>query len=85
MGIFSHHSEQPFHTVLRDWMLQNIPISLIYATAQDVLSGARCACYFLKTLTSSEAMDVTIPMKENQMVVELPIPEFLAFTVFGST
>lgn len=43
----------------------------------------RIESYFLNTLTNSEATDVTIPMKENQMVVELPILDVFAFTEFG--
>lgn len=59
----------------------------VFATARDAAdtSWQETEYYFLNTFTSSEATEVTMPIKENQMVVELPIPELLAFTLFGST
>ena len=40
---------------------------------------------YLRTLTSSEATDVAILMKENQMVTDCPRAEFLALVALGST
>lgn len=36
-------------------------------------------------LTNNDATDVTIPMNENQIVVDEPILEFFANTLLGST
>lgn len=36
-------------------------------------------------LTNNDATDVTIPMNENQIVVDEPILEFFAKTLLGST
>ena len=36
-------------------------------------------------LTNNEATEVTIPINENQMVVDEPILEFFANTLLGST
>ena len=36
-------------------------------------------------LTNNDATDVTIPMNENQIVVDEPILEFFASTLLGST
>ena len=41
--------------------------------------------YYLKILTNNDATEVTIPMNENQMVVDEPMAEFFAFTLLGST
>lgn len=41
-------------------------------------------CY-RKMLTTNDAMDVKILTAENHNVVEEPIAEFCAFTLFGST
>ena len=41
--------------------------------------------YYLKILTNNDATEVTIPMNENQIVVDEPIAEFFALTLLGST
>lgn len=64
-------------------MSKNVLILYIYLYNEDSSPHLRIESYFLNTLTNSEATDVTIPMKENQIVVELPILDVFAFTEFG--
>ena len=76
------------NTARRTWMSKIFSfLIMFFATARDAAdtSWQETEYYFLNTITSSEATEVTMPIKENQMVVELPIPELLAFTLFGST
>lgn len=64
-------------------MSKNVLIFNICLFNEDISPHLKIESYFLKTLTNSDATDVTIPIKENQMVVELPTPEVFAFTEFG--
>ena len=64
-------------------MSKNVLIFNIYLFNEDISPHLKIESYFLKMLTNSDATDVTIPIKENQMVVELPILDVFAFTEFG--
>ena len=67
----------------KTWISKIFSFLLYFIQRKAIDKPLRTVFYFLNTFTSNDATDVTIPMKENQRVVELPIPEFLAFTLFG--
>ena len=48
-------------------MSKNVLIFNIYLFNEDISPHLKIESYFLKTLTNSDATDVTIPIKENQM------------------